>query len=54
MNHKFNFSVCTIEKGRISYTVTAKSKQEAIDKGFKMLKKKNLSYANTFECRLIM
>ena len=33
--YKFNFSVVTIEKGRISYSVKAKSKQEAIEKGFK-------------------
>lgn len=51
--YKFNFSVVTIEKGRISYAVKAKSKQEAIEKGFKMLEKKNLSYANQFDCRLI-
>lgn len=51
--YRFNFSVCTIEKGRVNIEVKAKNKQEAINKGFKALEKKNLSYANSFDCRLI-
>lgn len=51
--YKFNFSVCTIEKGRISFEIKAKSKQDAIEKGFKTLQKKNLSYANSFDCKLM-
>ena len=52
--HTWNFSVVTPEKGRISYTVKAKDKQSAIDKGFKALTRKGLSYGNTFECRLVV
>lgn len=52
--HTWNFSVVTIEKGRISYTVKANDKKKAIEKGFNVLKRKGLSYANSFDCRLIM
>lgn len=50
--YKWTFSVVTIEKGRINYTVKAKDKQSAIEKGFKELERKRLSYGNTFDCRL--
>ena len=52
MNYTFMFSVVTIEKGRIGFAVKAKSKQEAIEKGFSKLKKMGLSYGNNFDCRL--
>lgn len=51
--YKWNFSVVTIEKGRICYTVKASNKQSAIEKGFAMLEKKGLSYANKFDCTLV-
>lgn len=50
--YTFNFSVVTLEKGRINYKVKANNKQEAIKKGFTMLKKKNLSYGNAFDCNV--
>lgn len=51
--YKWNFSVVTTEKGRICYTVKANNKQSAIEKGFAVLKKKGLSYANKFDCTLV-
>ena len=51
--YKWNFSVVTLEKGRICYTVKASDKQKAIEKGFAQLEKKNLSYAGRFDCTLV-
>lgn len=51
--YEWNFSVLTIEKGRICYKVKASDKQTAIKKGFEKLEKKGLSYANSFDCTLV-
>lgn len=51
--YKWHFSVVTLERGRISYTVKAGNKQDAINKGFAMLEKKGLTYGNSFDCLLV-
>ena len=49
----FEFRVLTVEKGWKSYTIKAKSKSTAIEKGFKELQKSRLSYGLKFECNLL-
>ena len=50
--YKWNFSIVTLEKGRIHFQVSAKDKQSAIEKAFKKARKMNLSLTPYWDCRL--
>lgn len=49
---KWYFSINTIEKGKISFKVSAKDKQTAIKKGMEKARKTNLSLTPYWDVKL--
>ena len=50
--YKWRFSMATLGKGRVSFTVKANDKQTAIKKGHEKIEKMGLSKTLYWDCKL--
>lgn len=51
--YDWQFTMSTLEKGRVTFKVRARDKKSAIDKGFTKIKKMNLTATTHWNCHLI-